>query len=88
VFAIVNVAVLILRKDTVDHDHFHTHTVIALVGAAACLYLVTPLSGRAGEQYQVAGLLLLVGLVLSVPIYLYRRAQGENVTIDNPDDIV
>jgi amino acid transporter len=88
VFAIVNVAVLILRKDTVDHDHFRTHTAIALVGAAACLYLVTPLSGRAGEQYQVAGLLLLVGLVLSVPIYLYRRAQGENVTIDNPDDVV
>jgi amino acid transporter len=87
VFAIVNVAVLILRKDTVDHDHFRTHTAIALVGAAACLYLVTPLSGRAGEQYQVAGLLLLVGLVLSLPIYLYRRAQGENVTIDNPDDI-
>ena len=87
-FAVVNVAVLVLRNDPVDHDHFHTNTVVAVIGAAACLYLVTPLSGRDGEQYQVAGLLLLVGLVLSLPVYLYRRAQGEDVTIDNPDDIV
>ena len=80
VFAVVNVAVLILRNDPVDHDHFRTNTVVAVLGAAACLYLVTPLSGRDGEQYQVAGLLLLVGLVLSLPVYLYRRAQGEDVT--------
>ena len=88
VFAVVNVAVLVLRNDPVDHDHFRTNTVVAVLGAVACLYLVTPLSGRAGEQYQVAGLLLLVGLILAVPVYLYRRAQGEDVKIDNPDDIV
>ena len=88
VFAVVNVAVLVLRNDPVDHDHFRTNTVVAVLGAVACLYLVTPLSGRDGEQYQVAGLLLLVGLILSVPVYLYRRAQGEDVKIDNPDDIV
>ena len=88
VFAVVNIAVLILRKDTVDHDHFRTNTAVAVLGAAACLYLVTPLSGRAGEQYEVAGLMLLVGLILSLPVYLYRRTQGEDVKIENPDDIV
>ena len=88
VFAVVNVAVLVLRNDPVDHDHFRTNTVVAVIGAFACLYLVTPLSGRPGEQYQVAGLLLLVGLILAVPVYLYRRAQGEDVKIDNTDDIV
>jgi basic amino acid/polyamine antiporter, APA family len=88
VFAVVNVAVLVLRNDPVDHDHFRTNTVVAVLGAAACLYLVTPLSGRDGEQYQVAGLLLLVGLILSVPVYLYRRAQGEDVRIGDPDDMV
>jgi basic amino acid/polyamine antiporter, APA family len=87
VFAVVNVAVLVLRNDPVDHDHFRTNTVVAVLGAVACLYLVTPLSGRDGEQYQVAGLLLLVGLILAVPVYLYRRAQGEDVKIDHPDDI-
>ncbi|MGH3458947.1 APC family permease [Aeromicrobium sp.] len=88
VFAVVNVAVLVLRRDPVEHDHFRTNTVVAVLGALACLYLVTPLSGRAGEQYQVAGLLLLVGLALSVPVYLARRSRGEDVKIDKPDEMV
>jgi len=88
VFAVVNVAVLVLRKDPVEHDHFHTNSAVAVLGAAACLYLVTPLSGRDVQQYQVAGLLLLVGLVLFLPVYLYRRAQGEDVKIEDPKDIV
>jgi amino acid transporter len=87
VFSVVNVAVLVLRSDRVEHDHFSTHTVVALLGSAACLYLVTPLSGRDGQQYEIAGLLLLVGLVLSLPVYLYRRAQGEDATIDDAGDI-
>ena len=48
---------------------------------------MTPLSGRDGEQYQIAGILLAVGLLLSVPVYLYRRGQGEDVEITDPDDI-
>ncbi len=88
VFAVVNVAVLVLRRDRVDHDHFRTHTAVAVLGAFACLYLVTPLSGRDGEQYTVAALLLLVGVVLAVPTYLYRRGRGEDATIDEPDELV
>ena len=87
VFAVVNIAVLVLRRDPVEHRHFRTNTVIAVLGAAACLYLVTPLSGRDGEQYQVAGLMLLVGLILSLPVYLHRKSQGEDVTIDEPDEL-
>ncbi|WP_332644373.1 APC family permease [Aeromicrobium sp.] len=87
VFAVVNVAVLILRNDRVEHSHFRTKTWIAVAGAIACLYLVTPLSGRDGEQYEVAGILLGIGLVLSVPIYLYRRSQGEDLEITDPEDI-
>ncbi len=87
VFAIVNVAVLVLRHDRVDRPHFRTHTAIAVAGAVSCLYLVTPLSGRDSEQYEVAGILLGIGLVLSVPIYLFRRAQGEDLEITDPEDI-
>ncbi|MDR7087019.1 amino acid transporter [Aeromicrobium panaciterrae] len=87
VFAVVNVAVLVLRYDRVEHDHFRTRTMIAVLGAITCLYLVTPLSGRDGEQYEVAGILLGIGLVLSVPIYLHRRSQGEDLEITDPDDI-
>jgi amino acid transporter len=87
VFAVVNVAVLVLRHDRVERDHFRTHTAIAVVGALSCLYLVTPLSGRDGEQYEVAGILLGIGLLLSLPIYLFRRAQGEDLEITDPEDI-
>ncbi|VXB95771.1 APC family permease [Aeromicrobium sp. 9AM] len=87
VFAVVNVAVLVLRHDRVDRPHFRTHTAIAVAGALSCLYLVTPLSGRDSEQYEVAGILLGIGLVLSVPIYLFRRAHGEDLEITDPEDI-
>ncbi len=87
VFAVVNIAVLVLRRDRVEHDHFRTHTVVALTGAAACAYLVTPLSGRDVQQYEVAALLLLVGLVLAVPVHLHRRAQGDRVEISDAEDI-
>ena len=87
VFAVVNIAVLILRHDRVEHDHFHTSTALAVVGSAACLYLVTPLSGRDSQQYEVAGLLLAIGLILSVPMYIMSRASGSDLEIKDPDDI-
>lgn len=85
VFAVVNAAVLVLRREPAERDHFRTHTALAVAGALACLYLVTPLSGRDGEQYGIAGILLAVGLVLSVPVYLLRRKHGEDVGISEPD---
>jgi amino acid transporter len=74
VFAVVNIAVIMLRQDSVEPDHFRTTTLIAAVGAASCLYLVTPLSGRDAVEYEIAGGLLLVGVVLALPGYLHRRA--------------
>jgi amino acid transporter len=85
VFAVVNGAVLVLRREPAEREHFRTHTALAVAGALACLYLVTPLSGRDGEQYGIAGILLAVGLVLSVPVYLLRRKHGEDVGISEPD---
>ncbi|MEH3033117.1 MAG: APC family permease [Aeromicrobium erythreum] len=87
VFAVVNVAVLVLRNDRVGHDHFSTKAGLAVVASLACLYLVTPLSGRPSEQYEVAGVLLLLGLVLSVPIFLMRRSRGEDLLVEDPEDI-
>jgi amino acid transporter len=64
VFCIVNVAVLVLRKDRVSHDHFRAPTWVPVLGIATCAYLVTPLSGRAGADYLLALVLLGVGVVL------------------------
>ncbi|MEO3758214.1 APC family permease [Mycobacterium sp. B14F4] len=65
VFAMVNVAVLVLRRDVREAGgHFKTPTVMPVIGFVASLYLVTPLSGRAGTQYLLAGILLVIGIVL------------------------
>jgi APA family basic amino acid/polyamine antiporter len=73
VFTIVNVAVLVLRRDPVEHKHFRAPTVIPVIGAVACAFLASPLSGRAAADYRVAGVLLVIGVVLWVITYLSNR---------------
>jgi amino acid transporter len=61
VFAVVNVAVLVLRRDPVDHDHFRAPTLLPVVGAVACLVLATD---KEGPIWARAGLLLALGIGL------------------------
>jgi amino acid transporter len=61
VFAAVNVCVLVLRRDRVDHDHFRAPSVIPVVGAAVSLALLTT---KDGGIFVRAGLLLVLGVVL------------------------
>ena len=81
VFAVVNVAVLVLRRDTGAHEevrskHFRSPRFLPYVGVITCVYLVTPLSGRDGTQYVVAGWLLLIGIVLFFVTVLINRKLG------------
>jgi len=66
VFTVVNVAVLVLRRQPVDHDHFRTSTWLPLVGAVTCFFLAGPWARSADQlpQYRIAGGLLAVGVVL------------------------
>lgn len=74
VFTIVNVAVLVLRRDSVGHKHFRTPTLLPVLGALSCGFLVGPWTGRAVVQYQVAGVLLAIGVVLwLVTVWVNRR---------------
>jgi APA family basic amino acid/polyamine antiporter len=70
VFTIVNIAVLVLRRDTVDHDHFRAPSWTPYVGIVLCGFLATPMSGRPLQQFVVAGILLVVGAALWVVNYL------------------
>jgi amino acid transporter len=77
VFAVVNVCVLVLRRSPVDHRHFRTPTFLPVVGAVLCLYLVLPwTSGRPVEQYEIAGILLVIGIALWGVTYIDRRVRG------------
>jgi amino acid transporter len=87
VFSVVNVCVLVLRRQPVDHDHFRTPTVLPIIGAIACVYLVLPwTSGRPPEQYQIAGILLVIGVFLWAVTYIDRRVRGyaRSAVVDAP----
>lgn len=61
VFTVVNVAVLVLRSDQVDHEHFRAPTVLPVLGAVSCLGLLTQ---QEAGTWLTAGLLILLGLAL------------------------
>ena len=73
VFTVVNIAVLVLRKQPVDHDHFHAPTFLPVLGAISCAFLAGPWARADMEQYKIAGLMMAVGLVLWVVTWLVNR---------------
>lgn len=77
VFALVNVAVLVLRRDVqAAGGHFKTPTVLPVIGCVASLYLVTPLSGRPGQQYLLALILVAIGILLFFLTMAINRQLG------------
>ncbi|WP_295124686.1 APC family permease [uncultured Leifsonia sp.] len=75
VFAVVNIAVLVLRRQPVDHGHFRTPVALPVIGAITCLYLVFPwTSGRPDGQYVIALGLLAIGVLLWVVERIYRSS--------------
>ncbi|WP_156757586.1 APC family permease [Actinokineospora pegani] len=74
VFAIVNVAVLVLRREQVEHKHFRAPTALPVIGAVTCAYLASPLSGRPAQEYKIAAILLAVGVLL---YFVNRFAVGK-----------
>ncbi len=64
VFTLVNIACLVLRRHTVEHEHFRAPTWSPWLAALLCAYLATPLSGRDPDQYLLAGVLLVIGVLL------------------------
>ncbi|MFE0929486.1 APC family permease [Streptomyces mutabilis] len=77
VFAVVNIAVLVLRRDRVEHKHFRTPTVLPVLGAITSLILASPLSDRPADVYIRAGVLLAIGIALWVLNKAVMKARGE-----------
>ncbi|HIV57364.1 MAG TPA: APC family permease [Candidatus Stackebrandtia faecavium] len=73
VFTIVNIAVLVLRRQPVEHEHFKAPTIVPVLGALMCAFLVGPWSGREAQEYEIAVVLLGVGVVLWLISYVGQR---------------
>jgi len=86
VFTLVNVAVMVLRKDPVEHDHFKAPSWLPILGALSCAYLVGPWTGRALDQYWIAAVLLAIGVVLGLAMYLYNKRQHKPTRFEHPDE--
>ena len=63
VFTVVNIAVMVLRKDEVSHHHFKAPTFLPVVAALLTGYLVGPWTGRSPQQFLIAGILIVIGLL-------------------------
>ena len=79
----MNIAVLILRRDPVEHTHFRTSTFLPVLGALSCAFLAGPWTGRNPVQYEIAGVLLGIGAVLWVVTVLVNRATGQTQAISD-----
>ncbi|ANJ28892.1 amino acid permease [Agromyces aureus] len=86
VFAIVNVTVLVLRRQPVDHRHFRTPVALPVIGALTCLYLVFPwTSGRPDGQYGIALVLLGIGVVLWIAERIYTAVRDRRDRDGEPE---
>lgn len=88
VFTVTNVAVLVLRREPTPEDGFRAPTALPVVAAVCTLFLVGPWTGRDMEQYQIAGVLLLFGLLLwGVTALVNRRLGVTLVPMEEADDM-
>lgn len=89
VFAVVNAAVLILRKQKAEHEHFKAPTFLPWIGIFSCAFLVGPWA-RLDEliQYQIAIALVGIGVVLWAVTWFWNRSvKGSSTRFRNPEEL-
>lgn len=88
VFTVVNIAVLVLRRDLINRKHFVTPTVLPVIGALACFFFTLPVTGRDPIQYTIAAWLLGIGVVLWALTWAANRAFfGKKTYLRDPEDL-
>jgi basic amino acid/polyamine antiporter, APA family len=75
VFLLVNITVLVLRRDPVAHDHFVAPSFIPIIGALVAAVFLLPIN-RDAEIYLLAVWLLIGGLVLWAINFAITRRPG------------
>jgi amino acid transporter len=85
VFLVVNIAVLVLRREKVEHHHFRAPTWAPILAGIMCGWLAFPvLSGRPASDYYIALVLVGVGILLWIVNWIYLRSSGEQVKEFDP----
>jgi amino acid transporter len=79
VFISTNVAVLVLRRDPVEHDHFRVWTFVPVLGVASCILLLTQ---QSPQVWLFGAILLAVGAVLYFAARFTRNRQDASARRD------
>jgi APA family basic amino acid/polyamine antiporter len=78
VFLSTNIAVLVLRRERVEHQHFRAWTVLPVLAVLSCLILLTQ---QSGEVWLRGGIIVAVGVVLyAITRLVRRRKSGSDAT--------
>ncbi|SDQ50566.1 APC family permease [Quadrisphaera sp. DSM 44207] len=84
VFSIVHVAVLVLRRDPVEHEHFRAPTPVPFLGVALCAYLVF-FADRDAVVYRIAAAMIGLGVLLWALTWVGNRAlRGRRTLVRDP----
>ena len=73
-FVMVNIAVLVLRRDEVGHEHFRTPTLFPILGAVVAAGLLIYQAVSDISVFKLAALLLLLGAILYGVNLLVKRS--------------
>jgi APA family basic amino acid/polyamine antiporter len=75
VFTTVNISLLVIRRRPADREHFRSPTFLPWLGAITCAFLAGPWarSSEQRQQYEIAGVLLGIGIVLWLGTWLWNR---------------
>lgn len=74
VFIATNVSVLVLRRDRVEHRHFHAPAVVPVLGVLSCVALLT--QQDAGVWLRGAAMLVLGAVLYALSRWSVRRQQA------------
>ncbi len=90
VFTIVNVACLVLRRDTSVTSSFTAPTAIPVIGAVGCAFLTGPWARDREDwvQYEIAAGLLAIGIVLwALTWFTNRGIRAQKTGFRDPEDL-
>ncbi|WP_178945712.1 APC family permease [Kocuria sp. TGY1127_2] len=73
VFLSTNVAVLVLRREEVPHQHFRAWTFVPVLAMISCLVLI---SQQTGEVWLRGAAIMVIGLVIYAALGLSKRYRG------------